>query len=276
LHFGSLVAAVASFARARQLNGSWLVRMDDLDPPREVAGAANSILADLPRFGMLADEAIVFQSQRQAAYDLAISKLRALQLAFDCGCSRADLPRGLPYPGTCENGLSADRSPRSIRVRVNEQPIEFQDLVQGRISETLSESVGAFIIRRADGLTAYQLAVVVDDADQGITEVFRGSDLIDSTPRQVHLQRCLQLPQPEYAHFPVAAHANGHKLSKQTQARPVDAEKAVPALLSAWQFLGQEDPPTRACQSVGQFWEWAIPAWRMDRIPRCRSICVED
>jgi glutamyl-Q tRNA(Asp) synthetase len=275
LHFGSLVAAVASFARARQSDGIWLVRMDDLDPPRELAGAAERILADLPYFGLDADEPVLFQSQRQPAYDLAITKLFELQLAFDCGCGRAQLPKGKPYPGTCEKGLDADRPARSVRLRVNPQPIEFQDLIQSTVSESLENTSGAFVVRRADGLTAYQLAVVVDDAWQGITEVFRGSDLIDSTPRQIHLQRCLGLNQPAYAHFPVATHADGNKLSKQTQALPIDRDDALPALLLAWQFLGQHAPPKRARQSVSRFWDWAVPDWDMNQVPRRRSICIE-
>ena len=276
LHFGSLVAAVASFARARQMGGRWLVRMDDLDPPRELAGAAARMLADLPYFGLHADEPVVFQSQRQAAYDLALERLFKLGIAFDCGCARAQLPKGKPYPGTCEKGLAPDRPARSVRARVGSDPIKFEDQIQGPISESLRESTGAFVIRRADGLTAYQLAVVVDDAWQGITEVVRGSDLIDSTPRQIFLQHCLNFKQPAYAHFPVATHADGNKLSKQTQALPVDRDNALPALLSAWQFLGQLRAPQSARQSVKMFWDWAIPAWDMNRVPRLRSICVEN
>lgn len=250
--------------------------MDDLDPPREQPGAAERILSDLPHFGLIADEPVVFQSQRRAAYQQAIDRLKELNLAFDCGCGRAQLPKGKPYPGACENGLAADRPARSVRVRVHRTAIEFEDLIQGTIQESLSESIGAFVIRRADGLTAYQLAVVVDDAWQGITEVFRGSDLIDSTPRQIHLQDCLQLKQPAYAHHPVATRANGVKLSKQTLAQAVDRDHPLPALHSAWKFLGQQAPPAPVRSSVSRFWDWAIPAWEMSRVPKCRSICVDE
>ncbi len=270
LHFGSLLAAVASHARARSVGGVWLVRIDDLDPPREVAGAAQAILSDLGRFGMRSDEPVLYQSSRGPAYAEALERLAASDLAFACGCSRRDLAGRAVYPGTCANGLPRGRKPRSVRLRVAGR-IEFDDRIQGRVECDLERAVGAFVIRRADGLTAYHLACVVDDAYQGITESVRGADLLDSTPAQVYLQRCLGLRRPEYAHIPVAVNRAGNKLSKQTGARALDPEAPLPALRAAWRVLGQ-DPPPAAIGSVAAFWDWAIPSWRLDRVPRTAAI----
>lgn len=270
LHFGSLLAAVASCARARSLGGTWLVRIDDLDPPREVPGAARAILSDLERFGMRSDEPVLYQSARTAAYAEALEQLAARDLVFACGCSRKDLAGHPVYPGTCAEGLPRGRKPRSVRLRVAGR-IEFDDLIQGRIGCDLEREVGAFVVRRADGLTAYHLACVVDDAHQRITESVRGADLLDSTPAQVHLQRCLGLPRPGYAHIPVAVNRAGRKLSKQTGAPALDPEAPLPALRAAWRFLGQGPPPA-SVQSVAAFWDWAIPAWRLERVPRAGAL----
>jgi len=276
LHFGSLVAAVASFAQARARNGTWVIRMEDLDPPREVPGAAEAILDDLASFGMRSDEPVTFQSAQGRRYAAVIEDLRAAGHAFPCACARSDLPASGIYPGTCRDGLPPGGEARSIRLRVPESHIAFDDAIQGPRSQDLVRDVGDFVIRRADGLTAYQLAVVVDDADQDISEIVRGCDLVDSTPRQILIQRLLGFRTPAYAHVPLATE-NGHKLSKQAASRPVDAAAPVTGLLAAWQFLGQENPsPSRsALRSVAAFWDWALAAWRLDRVPAVPAVELE-
>ncbi len=273
LHFGSLLAAVASHARARSVGGAWLLRIDDLDPPREVPGAAQTIVADLARFGMVPDEPVLYQSTRAHAYEQALARLRALGLSFDCGCSRRHMDGAKIYPGTCERGLPPGRDPRSVRLRVTGR-IEFEDSIQGPIARDLPTDVGAFIVRRADGLTAYHLAVVVDDAFQRVTESVRGADLLDSTAPQIYLQRCLGLPEPVYAHIPVAVNSAGRKLSKQTQAPPLDPERPLLALRAAWRFLGQ-DPPPPAIDTVAAFWNWAVRGFSLEKVPRRTAIAAE-
>lgn len=263
LHFGSLVAAMASYLDARAHNGTWLVRMEDLDPPREQPGAADAILSGLHDFGFEWDEPVLYQSSRLDAYQATLEHLLSIDHAFWCGCSRRHLRDKPIYPGTCAKGLPDGREPRSIRLRVADS-ITFADRWQGPQSQNLTEEVGAFIIRRADGLTAYQLAVVVDDALQQISHVVRGSDLLDSTPRQIYLQQALGLSTPTYAHFPVAVDSNGVKLSKQTFARPIDPAAPLPALTAAADFLGQA--PSGAA-SVSAFWAHAITCWRPEQMP---------
>lgn len=264
LHFGSLVAAVGSYLQARTRDGQWLIRIEDLDPPREVPGSAERIIRDLERFGMTPDGEVVRQSTRQAAFDAALERLSEAGQLFPCGCTRRELPEG-PYPGTCRHGLPRGRTGRSLRVRVDDAPIRFRDAVQGEISECLAETCGDFVVRRADGLIAYQLAVVVDDAWQGVTEVVRGADLLDSTPRQIHLQRLLGLPTPRYLHLPVALDADGRKLSKRDDADPVATRAPVEALGAALEFLGHAPP---AHDNLAERWAWAMSAWDERRVPR--------
>jgi glutamyl-Q tRNA(Asp) synthetase len=249
LHFGSLVAAVASWLDARRHGGRWLLRMEDLDPPREVPGAADAILRSLEAFGLHWDGPVLYQSTRHEAYREALAKLRASGMTYDCGCTRREVgKRGRPgldgpvYPGTCRNGLPPGKRPRAVRVRTGPGVIGFADRMQGSIRQDLAREVGDFIICRADGLYAYQLAVVVDDAHQGITHVVRGADLLDSTPRQILLQRLLGLSTPAYLHHPLVLTPGGEKLSKQTHAPPVDDSDPVPALLRALRFLGETVP----------------------------------
>jgi len=269
LHFGSLLAAVASFAQARSAGGQWLVRIEDIDPPREVAGSAERILADLQVFKMRSEQPVLYQSSRTQAYQDALGDLLARGLAYGCACSRADLPASGIYPGTCREGLPRGRRPRAVRLKVNAEPIAFHDLVQGPMSENLCESVGDFVIWRADGLPAYQLAVVVDDAFQGITEIVRGADLLDSTARQIYLQRCLGLPTPRYAHHPVAVMADGRKLSKRLGSDPVAGACPAHAVAAALRFLGQPCPPEL---SLGDTWRWASDHWRLEDVPRLREL----
>lgn len=271
LHFGSLVAAVGSYLQARARDGIWLVRMEDIDPPREVPGAARAILDSLAAFGLFSDEPVLYQSTRADAYAEALAALDSAGWTFDCGCSRRDLPRDGVYPGTCRNGLPPGRRPRSIRVRVGTGPVTIQDAVQGDFSQDLAREVGDFVVRRADRLTAYQLAVVVDDEHQGITDIVRGSDLLVSTPRQAWLMDRLEFARPAYAHLPVAVDENGRKLSKQTMARPVDDADPAPALAAALTFLGHAPPPRLRRVPLRELWRFAEAEWDLDRVPRTRT-----
>jgi len=264
LHFGSLVAAVASYLQAKSAGGQWLIRVEDIDPPREVPGSASRILKDLQRFAMQPDQPVLYQSDRSDAYEAAITDLLDQGHAYWCGCSRSELPASGVYPGTCNNGLPKGKSPRSVRLRVNDVAISFTDLVQGHIKENLQEMVGDFVIKRADGLAAYQLAVVVDDAFQGVTEVVRGADLLGSTARQIHLQNCLGLATPVYAHHPVAVGSDGTKLSKRFGSDPVASAPTAQALEMALRFLGQPCPEGL---SDKELMAWALSNWRLSRIP---------
>ena len=279
LHFGSLIAALASFLRARSRQGRWLVRMEDLDRPREVAGAADHILRTLEALGLEWDGEVMYQSRRQEAYEAALQKLLNLRWAYPCGCTRQEIAAAQPdgandelvYPGTCRQGLLPGRAARAWRVRTTAAPIHFEDLLQGAQSQVVERLCGDFVIRRADRLFAYQLAVVVDDAEQAITEVVRGCDLLDSTARQIHLQRLLALPTPDYLHLPVATDAAGSKLSKQTGAAPVDPRHGGAALYAALKFLGQWPPEELGRAAPPEVLRWAAEHWRLDRVPRQRS-----
>ncbi len=274
LHFGSLVAALASWCDARAAGGRWLVRMEDLDRAREMPGAAADILRTLRAFGFEWDGDVMAQSRRDDAYRAALERLGPL--VYPCACTRREIadsaltaPDGAHvYPGTCRNGLAPGRTARAMRVRVDDVRIVFVDAVQGTIEQDLARDVGDFVLLRADGLFAYQLAVVVDDAEQGVTDIVRGADLLDSTPRQIFLQRALGVPQPHYLHVPAATNAAGEKLSKQTLATPVDAADPLPALRAALAFLGQ---PAADAGSVGTLLAAAVSRWDRAAIPRVRA-----
>jgi len=227
LHLGSLVAALGSWVFVRRAGGRWLVRMEDLDTPRVVAGAAERILETLRRYGLQWDGEVVHQSQRIALYERALEVLKEKELVYDCGCSRAELCE-------CRNGMPAGRVARAVRFRASNEVIEFHDLLRGRYAERVDD----FIVKRADGIFAYQLAVVVDDADQAITQVVRGEDLLESTPRQIALQRALGLPTPEYAHVPLALNPDGRKMSKREGAVPLDPDRVQETLEEAYEILG--------------------------------------
>ena len=243
--------------------------MEDIDPPREVPGSARSIVANLEQLGMKSDQVILYQSQRTHAYRKAITQLLNQGQAFWCGCSRSDLPAAGIYPGTCRNGLAQGKSPRTVRFRVTGASIKFTDLIQGEIEEHLEQSVGDFVIQRADGFAAYQLAVVVDDAYQQITEVVRGADLLDSTARQICLQQALNLPTPIYAHHPIAVHGEGQKLSKRHESDPISKFPAIEVIYQALKFLGQLPPPG---MELDDLWSWAIEHWQLTSIPRKVSL----
>lgn len=276
------MAALGSCLDARAQGGQWLVRMEDLDRPREVRGAASAILRTLETFGFAWDGAVLRQRTRSQAYAEALERLRAGDLLYPCACSRREIaeagrlgPEGPVYPGTCRKGIPPDRYARSYRVRVDSKPTLFQDRIQGPICQDLARDVGDFVLKRADGIYAYQLAVVVDDAAQGITQVVRGADLILSTPRQMLLQRLLGLPTPSYAHLPLVVDEQGRKLSKSCAAAPVDPADPVSALLRAWEFLGQERFPETPA-SPTEFWVHAVPAWEAARVPPVRHRALSD
>jgi glutamyl-Q tRNA(Asp) synthetase len=272
LHFGSLIAAMASYCDARAVNGEWLVRIEDVDEPRSRERAATAILATLERYGFQWDGETVRQRERIALYEAALARLTARGEAYPCGCTRRELelsaigPGGeRVYPGTCRSGVPLGREARAWRLLVTDEPIGFRDRLQGWVEQRLEREIGDFIVKRADGMFAYQLAVVVDDAAQGITHVVRGADLLASTPRQIWLQRALGLPTPAYLHHPVAILGSGDKLSKQTGAVALPADP-LPSLLQAWSFLGQQEPPG-VIPSAAEFWRWALRNWTTARLP---------
>jgi len=283
LHFGSLVAAVGSYLDARTRGGEWLLRMEDVDTPRNVPGAADAILKTLEVYGFEWNGPVLYQSSRFAAYAAALDALKRAGLAYGCACSRKEIADsatrpavdgGLTYPGTCRNGLPPGREARAWRLRVNGDEIAFDDRLQGRVAQHLESDVGDFVLRRADGLFAYQLAVAVDDDFQQISHVVRGADLLASTPRQIWLQRCLGFSRPIYAHLPVAANAAGEKLSKQTLAPALASDLAAAELVRALAFLGQDAPAQLARATVAEVWAWAHENWSFDAIPRQPGIIV--
>lgn len=286
LHFGSLLAALASYLEAKTQDGLWLVRMEDLDKPREVAGAANHILNTLEKFGLEWDGEVVYQSQRSALYQEALNQIKAKSLIYQCSCSRKEIADsynqkpaehgidGLIYPGTCRDKSSTFK-PYAERIKVKDQNISFNDAIQGKIDQNLANQIGDFVLKRADGLFAYQLAVVVDDYLQGVTHVVRGADLLDSTPRQIYLQQVLGYSTPKYAHIPVASNQAGEKLSKQTLATPIDANNAPNLLINALDFLGQTPPQDLSNYKAQEILAWAMQHWALDKIPKQRSIIFE-
>ncbi len=272
---GSLICAVASYLDAKARQGRWLLRIEDLDPPREIAGASESFLHDLKQHGLHWDGDTMWQSLRKAQYQQAIQKLRAAASVYACDCSRQSLRDvGAVYPGLCrERGLPAS-SGTALRVAVDDREIVFNDIIQGRQAQRLDREVGDFIIRRKDNLFAYQLAVVVDDAAQGVTHVVRGSDLLESTGRQLFLQQLLGYTRPAYAHIPLLLNAQGSKYSKQTFAEPISGADACENLLIALRFLQQSSPPQAQCRQVGSILGWAREHWQIQRIPA--SLALSD
>lgn len=304
LHFGSLVAAIGSYLDAKYHHGTWLVRMEDLDVPRCVPGAADDILHTLEMFGMVSDEPVIYQSQRTTAYEAALQRLKESGAAYPCCCTRKEISdsalhgiEGPVYPGTCRDGIPEGREERAWRVRTDyphpqslprwereDKPssprgksrdggnaVTFDDALQGCITQQLQSEIGDFVVKRADGLFAYQLAVVVDDAFQGITHVVRGADLLNSTPRQIFLQQRLGLPTPHYMHLPVAVNGAGEKLSKQSLAAPVDCSHATATLLRVLDFLHQRPPASLAGSEVRTVLKWAVKNWQPQRLAGIRT-----
>ncbi len=266
LHFGSLVGALASFLDARAQAGRWLLRIDDIDPPRAQPGAAAAILQSLTDHGLQWDGEVLYQSTQFAAYRAALVSLLDQDLAFYCTCSRTELAALGAGRCQCQGLRTAPAAPFAVRLAVDNHPIEFLDAIQGRVQQNLA-SAGDFVLWRKEDLPAYQLAVVVDDAACAITHVVRGCDLLDSTPRQCFLQSKLGLPTPHYAHIPVIAHLDGTKLSKQTLARPLNGAQAPANLRAALAFLQQIAPPADRL-SVQAILEFAVANWQLARIPR--------
>jgi len=273
LHAGSLTTALGSYLEAKCHGGLWRVRMEDLDPLREQPGAADQILRLLEHLGFEWDGAVVYQSQRHALYRAALEQLIQQGLAYRCTCTRKQIQAfsrrgldGMVYPGRCRNGCQNTRSACAWRLRVNDQAIGFVDSLQGPIEQNLARDIGDFVLLRADGFWAYQLAVVVDDAEQGINHVVRGADLLVSTPRQIWLQQQLGLNTPQYCHLPLLVNQAGEKLSKQTLAPAIDAAFALEALQLALQRLGHFPP--EPLDSLSEFWSWAIKNWSLKRVPQ--------
>ena len=296
LHFGSLIAAVASYCDAKSKHGQWLLRMEDLDKPREMAGAADAILRSLEAFGFEWDAPILYQSQRSEIYEDYLQRLKRNGFIYACTCSRKEIAdssiangvEGAIYPKTCvhnkhtsQNHASTSRmNACSWRINVDDaQKVAFVDAIQGAVSQNLQTDVGDFVLKRKDGFFAYQLAVVVDDALQNITHIVRGADLLDSTPRQIYLQYLLNFQTPEYAHVPVAANSAGEKLSKQTLAKPIDTRlannyNASQLIFEVLSFLGQTPPAEIKNASLDACWHWAISNWSLAKVPKRTQIMI--
>ena len=273
LHLGSLLAAVGSYLAARNAGGRWLLRIDDLDPPRVVPGAADTILRSLEAHGLLWDGELLWQSRRREAYQTALDRLRDAGVLYGCACTRRELAAiaragvdGPVYPGTCRAGLPPGRGARAWRVRVPDAEVGFHDAVQGDQHQNLAREVGDFVLQRADGLVAYQLATVVDDAFQGVTQVVRGVDLLASTPRQLYLMQCLGLQRPDHAHLPLLVDGAGLKLGKQTGAAGLDPRAASGNLERVLTALGM--PPAQDMRGAppAELLGWAAPRWDAARL----------
>lgn len=276
LHLGSLFTALASFLQARSVGGQWHVRIDDVDRTRTVPGASDDILRCLDSFGLEWDGPVTFQSREEAVYQAAIDALSDQGLIFRCACSRSDIARNSAnpaiYPGTCRHSTVSERQSHALRIRVPDEVITVADHLQGAFEQDLACSVGDFVIKRRDQLFAYHLATVIDDAALGVTDVMRGVDLLDSTPRQIYLQRCLDLAMPRYAHLPVLVDAAGNKLSKQTGATAVQGKDASSALLRLLSLMRHEVPANLIGAGVPELLTWAIAHWDASRLAGIATI----
>jgi len=279
LHFGSLIAAVGSYLEAKSHNGKWLIRIENLDKPREIPTASYEILRTIETLGMEWDHEVIYQNHRKDAYENALATLNKRELTYLCTCTRKEIAdssitgiSGQIYSGTCRYNIQNKDRSGAIRIKTDNSIIEFKDYLYDSISQRLKSDIGDFILRRSDGIYAYQLAVVVDDAAQGITNVVRGADLLDSTPRQIYLQKILGYSTPTYMHLPVAVNNQGKKLSKQTRAAILDVSNPVKLLIEAVRFLGQEPPIELFENNVASFWKWAIKNWHPKRIHKERTI----
>lgn len=280
LHLGSLLAALASYLQARAQGAQWLLRVDDLDTPRVKPGAERLILDVITHFGLRWDSVVLRQSTRRDAYYRAMEWLKSQGCAFDCACTRREAQTGQAgiegpiYPGTCRSGLAQGRSARSIRFRVDSERVRLDDLIQGVYEQQLDRDIGDFVIRRADGITAYQLATVLDDQAQGVTEVVRGADLLSSTPRQMALQKAFGFPAPAYAHVPLLVDSDGEKLGKSTSALALDSAAPGRQLFQCLVWLGQVPPDSLRQASVLRVLRWATDNWAISSVPRQAQISV--
>lgn len=289
LHFGSLVAATTSYLQALANNGEWWLRVEDIDPPREVAGASDAIVSSLAVHGFTWTGEPRYQSKNREQHYAAIKELLDSGQAYPCTCTRKHIrataksgPTGPIYPGTCRNrpdsSMSADAAlgddDRAIRIRTSDELVGFTDRLQGRIEHRIRSQIGDILILRKNNLIAYHLAVVVDDHAQGMTEIVRGVDLLESTPIQIFLQRMLGLTTPAYLHFPIAVDSSGDKLSKQTGAQPVNDATPVRNLLRCLEFLGQQPPDDLSDSTVAVIWEWARENWRPEQLSGVQKLAV--
>ncbi len=279
LHFGSLLTALGSFLDAKSQGGEWRLRIDDLDPPRVAPGATDAILRALQAYGLEWDGAVLYQSQRAGAYQAALDALRASGAVYACGCTRREIAdsnagqeNAAIYPGTCRNGLPQGKAARAWRLDTRGACMRIEDRLQGAIEQDLERISGDFVLQRADGLFAYQLAAVVDDAELGITDVVRGADLIDSSLRQVYVQQLLGLANPRYLHLPVVVNAAGEKLSKQTLAPGLDLSHPQKTLIQALSLLNQSPPQDMTRASVAEILAWAGAHWHLERLPPVRHL----
>lgn len=276
LHIGSLLTAVASYADARSNGGKWLVRMEDLDPPREMPGAASHILHTLEAFGFEWDGEVAYQSRRYALYEETLCRLQTAGLVYPCHCSRKDWQAGarrgadgFVYNGRCrhpgQRPALQGKQP-AWRIRVPDRVIGFSDGIVGGYTQNLTGDIGDFVLLRADGYWAYQLAVVADDTEQGITHIVRGQDLLVSTPRQIYLQQCLDVPTPQYAHLPLLTNAQGQKWSKQTLAPALDLNRREQLLRQVFRYLNLPKAPET--DRPAELLDWAVAHWDMDKVPK--------
>lgn len=279
LHMGSLMAAMASYLEAKKQQGQWGLRIEDIDVLRTVPGSADSILQTLEKLGFMWDGPVVYQSQRVAGYQEILAELIQTGRVYACGCSRKEIAAisragvdGYIYPGTCRSGLASDKKARMWRFRVENKEICFRDAIQGLQKQNVEQAVGDFTVLRADGCFSYQLAVVADDEAAGITHIVRGADLLDSTPRQIALQRALNYTTPYYAHIPVVVNKGGMKLSKHLGAQPLEQRHPAQALWQVLYWLGQMPPDDLALAPVQEIWAWAFLHWDMRRISACRTV----
>ena len=274
LHLGSLVAAVGSYLDAKFNHGKWLVRIEDIDPLRVVPGASDEILKTLVSLGMEWSGEVIYQSQRNDIYHQALESLSKRGLVYPCTCTRKEIAEcgmmgvsGPIYPGTCRSNHATNGRPFAWRIKTGNDLIEFKDVLIGPISQRLNSEVGDFVLQRADSVYAYQLAVVVDDAEQKITHVVRGADLQDSTPRQIYLQQLLGYPMLTYMHLPLVTNIAGEKLSKQTCAASIDSTNGLTQLVTSLRFLGQAPPGDLSASNIKTFWQWALENWCPEKIP---------
>jgi len=281
LHFGSLVAAVASYLDARSQKGKWLLRMEDLDKPREMPGAADDILRTLDAYGFEWDGKVMYQSQRHDAYQAVLDKLISEDLVYPCNCSRREIAdiahagiEGPVYPGLCRQKPIRNRQAMAWRIKNDVAHLIFKDQIQGMFDHHMHDEIGDFVLKRADGQYAYQLAVVVDDAEQNITHVVRGADLLNSTSRQILLQYYLNYKSPVYAHIPLVVSSNGQKLSKQNQAPPLNPKLRSSQLIQAFQFLGLNTHLYSSDEKLSELWHRAMHDWSLSQLPNLLSIKI--
>jgi glutamyl-Q tRNA(Asp) synthetase len=261
---------------ARAQGGRWIVRIEDLDRPREVAGSASRILKTLETFGFEWDGEVVRQFERRELYDEALQNLKARNLVFDCTCSRSQLEDELRYPGTCRAGIATTNARTATRLRIDAGQVIFSDRIQGRYRQDVAASVGDIILKRRDQIVAYVLGVVVDDAAQGVTHIVRGADLLDNTPRQILLQRLLGVPQPSYAHVPVLTEKDGSKLAKSRRSAALGADPPLPQLLAVFSLLGLKAPGELVSAPIAKAWEWAFGQWDLNGVPKRLNLRVND